>query len=328
MQELEKEVLNVEDKVLSSEQTYDSALATMILRAQAFIVPLINEVFGESFTDEAKVKILNSKRIVVQIDGRLSRRETDTYLKLSEEIGQLIEKCYHIECETWYDKSIIVRIVEYSSAIAVDEAVVTKDGMTLNIPNSTVIFLRPNNAIPKKIKVTYRMPNGREVSYEVPTLQIRDYTLDGIIEKKLLLLLPFHLFRYANEFDEMEKDEDKRKKIGDELHRLEEELTRLLEKNEISGYQKLMIEDLLLRVSDKLTMRYEKIREGVDEIMSGYILRTRADEIKDEGRQEIVDLMKYLWNNGRGEEANKALDDKGILDRLLAEFKSTQMATS
>ena len=142
----------------------------------------------------------------------------------------------------------------------------------------------------------------------------------------------------------MEEDENKREKIGNELHRIEERLARLLEENEISGYQKLTIEDLLLRVSDKLTMRYEKIREGVDEIMSGYILRTRADEIKDEGRQEghqeglqegrqegqkeIVDLMKYLWNNGRGEEANKALDDKGILDRLLAEFKSTQMATS
>ena len=37
--------------------TIKKRCATMILRAQAFIIPLINEVFGENFTDGAKVEI-------------------------------------------------------------------------------------------------------------------------------------------------------------------------------------------------------------------------------------------------------------------------------
>ena len=81
-------------------------------------------------------------------------------------------------------------------------------------------------------------------------------------------------------------------------------------------------EDLLLRVSEKLAVGYEKIREGVDRIMSGYILKTKADEIKEEGRQEAVNLMNYLWSNGRGEDAKKASTDQDFLERLLAEFKS------
>ena len=256
------------------------------------------------------MEIKNSKHVVVRADGRLGRRETDAYVKLSEKIEKLVEKYYHIECETWYDKSVIIRIAEYSSVIAVENAVVTPGGVR-------------------------------------PTIQIKDYTLDELFEKKLLLLLPFYLFRYSNEFDEMDGDEGKRRKIGDVLHAIEERLDDLMHAGEITAYQKLITEELLLRVSDRLTMRHKKIREGVDEIMSGYIIRTMADEIKEEGIQEGIqkglregiqeglregiqeaaDLMNYLWSNGRGEDAKRASTDQGFMKRLLAEFKEHQERT-
>ena len=348
LRDSENKTLNLDDKALSSEQTYDSALATMISKVQSCIVPLINEAFGEKFTENAKVEIENNKRVIAQIDGRLSRRETDAYVRISEMLGEFVQKCYHVECETWYDKSIVVRVAEYSSVIAADEAVVTKSGVELHFPNSVILFLRPNRAIPKKVTITHCAPNGEKLSYDVPTIQIADYSLDDIFDKKLLLLLPFALFRFANDFDEMEEDEGKRRKIGDALREIEERLDELLQAGEISAYQKLTIEDLLLRVSEKLTMRHEKIRKGVGEIMSGYILRTKADEWLDEakqegriegrqegriegrqegrqeGQREMADLMGYLLSNGRIEDAKKASTDQGALDRLLAEFKGSQ----
>ena len=321
MQE-DKNLLDDGERALTGEQTYDSALATMITKLASFIIPLINEAFGEKFTKAAAVEIKNSKHVMAQVDGRLSRRETDAYVKLSEMIGQLVEKFYHIECETWFGKGIVVRVAEYSSVIALDNAQVTANGVRITYPHSVVIFLRPSNAIPKKMTITHCGPNGQEMSYEVPTIQIKEYTLDDIFDKKLLLLLPFYLFRFADEFDEMEKDEKKRRKIEESLQEIEEKLDGLLQANEISVYQKLTTEDLLLRVSEKLAVGYEKIREGVDRIMSGYILKTKADEIKEEGRQEAVNLMNYLWSNGRGEDAKKASTDQDFLERLLAEFKS------
>ena len=49
------------------------------------------------------------------------------------------------------------------------------------------------------------------MSYSVPTLQIKDYTVDELFEKKLLILLPFYLFKFVNEFDEMEENAERRK---------------------------------------------------------------------------------------------------------------------
>ena len=332
MQEEDKALLSDEDKELSSEQTYDSALATMISKLVRFIIPLINEVFDEKFTKGATVEIKSSKHILAQIDGRLSRRETDAYVKLSEVIGQLVEKFYHIECETWYGKDIIVRIAEYSSVIALDNAQITADGVKLVYPYSVVIFLRPNNSIPKKLKITHCAPNGQEMYYDVPTIQIRDYTLDDIFKKDLLLLLPFYLFRFANEFEKMEEDENRRKKIDDALQEIEDRLNELLQEKTISVYQKLTIEDLLLRVSDKLTIKHKKVREGVNKIMSGYILKTRADELLEQGEEkglkELSSLMNYLLSNGKEEDARRASTDMTFLKGLLAEYNNGMLTTN
>lgn len=332
---------NNEDEKLDNEQTYDAALAAMVTKLVDYIIPLVNEAFGEHFTENAKVEIKNNKHIIQQIDGRLSRRETDAYVELSEVVGRLVTKLYHIECETWYDKSIIIRIAEYASAIALDNAVVTKDGVEFYHPNSVVIFLRPDSSIPKVMRITHHAPNGTAMSYEVPVIQIIDYTVDDIFEKKLLILLPFYLFRYVNEFEEIENDASRRKQIEAALTDINQRLERMAEAGEITVYQKLTTQDLLMRVSDKLTIGFREIKKGVDDIMSGYIARTKADDILEQGEQkglekglqkgrkegqmEIAKLMHFLLTNGRNEDAIKATSDESFLKKLLVEFNGGLM---
>ena len=168
--------------------------------------------------------------------------------------------------------------------------------------------------------------------YDVPTIQIRDYTLDDIFKKDLLLLLPFYLFRFANEFEKMEEDENRRKKIDDALQEIEDRLNELLQEKTISVYQKLTIEDLLLRVSDKLTIKHKKVREGVNKIMSGYILKTRADELLEQGEEkglkELSSLMNYLLSNGKEEDARRASTDMTFLKGLLAEYNNGMLTTN
>lgn len=334
------------DEKLDNEQTYDSALAAMVTKLDGYIVPLVNEAFGEKFSEKASVEIKNNKHIIQQIDGSLSRRETDAYVELSEATGQMVTRFYHIECETWYDQSIIVRIAEYASAIALDNAVVTKAGVTFNHPNSAVIFLRPDSGIPRVMKITHRAPNGTEMSYEVPAVQISDYTVDEIFGKRLLILLLFYLFRYVNEFEQMEDDAVRRKEMESVLVEINQRLEELAETGKITVYQKLTTQDLLMRVSDKLTIGFKEIRKGVDDIMSGYIARTRADDILEqgeqkglekgrkegkkegirkgrrEGQQETTRLMAFLAANGRSNDIVKAGNDEAFLNKLLAEFRN------
>ena len=41
----------VDENKLTNEQTYDAALAAMVLKLKEYVVPFVNEVFGESFTE-------------------------------------------------------------------------------------------------------------------------------------------------------------------------------------------------------------------------------------------------------------------------------------
>ena len=78
------------------------------------------------------------------------------------------------------------------------------------------------------------------------------------------------------------------------------------------------------RVSDKLLKNYQKIREGVDSIMSGYILRTAADDILEQGiekgQEQTSKLMNFLWENGLGNEARRAANDNNYLRELLRKY--------
>ena len=329
-----------DDRHLTSEQIYDSALAAMVTKLEEYVIPLVNEVFGEHFTENARVEIRNNKHIVRHSDGSLKRRETDAYVKLSEEIGQLVRKYYHFECETWYDKSIVLRIAEYASAVAVERAEIVKDGVILRYPWTVVIFLRPGRKIPGEMKITHRAPDGSEMCYAVPALRITDYGLDELFEKKLLLLLPFYLFRYVNDFKRMQTDTGRRKELEAALETICRQLQEMKEAGEISVYQQRMTLELLLQVSGKLTAGYGEVKKGVDRIMTGYILRTEADDILDRGREEgrkegrtegqkmMTDLMNFLLTHNRSEDALRATTDMNYLNELLAQFESGLLAGS
>lgn len=322
MAKIEKSKLNEEDKKLTNEQTYDSALASMVSKLKNYVVPLVNEVFGEQFTKDADVALRNNKHVLHRTDNTLDRRDSDLVVELTEMIGELVKKVYMFECEAWYDKSIVLRIAEYGSSVAIETAEVTDEEVVLKIPNSAVIFLHPKGKIPKVMKITYRGPNGSEMSYGVPSLQIKDYSIDELFEKKLLILLPFYLFRFANEFDEMEENAERRREVNEALRDINQRLEKLLDEKGIDAFQKMTIQSLLKRVSDRLVARYENLKKEVDDIMSGAIARTRADEILEQGQNNTLALFSFLFDHGRTEDAQKASKDPGFFKKLLAEYEN------
>ena len=288
--------LSEEEKKLKREKTYDLTLTTMIESLPELIIPFINDIFDEHFTDQAIINRLNTKHVIRHLDGSYSKREADVFIKLTEAI---LIKYYHFELETWFDGKLIIRIAEYGSNFAFENAVYSNNSVVLEYPNSVAIFLRPDDKIPKSMSITHRGPNGEEMTYEVPVVQIRDYTVETIFEKKLFMLLPFYLFKFANRFSEIDKDENRIKKIKLKLEEIDRRLTDLRDTDEIGAYQKRELLELMQRVSASLTQDYKNIRKGVDDVMSVAIIRTQADEILEQGKKEttvshIKNVMKSL----------------------------------
>ena len=118
----------------------------------------MNEAFGEKFSQNAEVSLKNNKHVIRRTDDSLDRRDSDMVVELTEMVGEMIKKVYMFECETWYDKTIVFRIAEYGASVAIETAEVTDEGVVLRIPNSAVIFLHPNEKIPRMMKVSYEAP--------------------------------------------------------------------------------------------------------------------------------------------------------------------------
>ena len=88
------------------------------------------------------------------------------------------------------------------------------------------------------------------------------------------------------------------------LEELNSSLSDLVESRVINEEQKGHLLDWTQRVFDKLTVNYKNVTKGVDELMGGYILHTRTDDILDRGKaQRDREKIEAMLRKGKTPEA-------------------------
>lgn len=130
-----------------------------------------------------------------------------------------------------------------------------------------------------------RTPGG-EVSYAVPVLKVRQYTVEEIFEKKLYFLIPFHIFVYEKSFKELEENSEKLAKLEEEYTAIVKRLEEDRKNGDLNEYEKVTILEMSDTVIKHLAAKYEKVRKGVGESMGGKVLEYEAKDILNRGRAE------------------------------------------
>ena len=211
----------------------------------------------------------------------------------------------------------------------------------MTLPYSAVILLRGDTVSDESYTIEVNCPGGR-LEYDVPVVRVTSYGLDDIISKGLWILLPFYGFRYVNEFMKIEEG-SKREEFLNDLRNVIESLDVATEKKELTQNENIELNFYLKRVLQKLTVRYDKTKKGVEDIMGGHIIPTPIDEARWEGerkgreegerkgreegeRKGREEGMKEGEKKGREEGAaeRKALEDK--IRSLEAELKKVKTA--
>ena len=127
---------------------YDGAFRTILNDCRKLIIPVINEIFRESYTGEEIIEFFPNEHFLDQQDAADRERITDTNLRI---IGKYTKK-YHLECESSLpDGRITIRLFEYDAQIALDEGVVREETLTVTFPNTAVIYLRSYKKTPDKM---------------------------------------------------------------------------------------------------------------------------------------------------------------------------------
>ena len=323
----ESDIKNDYDGVNSENITstpYDDVFRTMLNDCSRFILPLLNEVFGENYDGTETIVFANDYHYQNKQNGAEDKIITDASFKV---IKGDIEKKYHLECQSTIDNSMVLRFFEYDSQIALDDATIEKivgddggkksDGvLTVTFPHSAVLYLRSNKNTGDVMTIRFVTPGG-ELKYDIPIIRMQSYSLEDIWEKEIYLLIPFYIFTHEANFPKYNEDENLLQGLVNEFKEICIKMEELTQQGKMSELERRIIIELSKKVIDNIARKYEKIRKGVDGIMGGKVIETEAKKMYNrgisEGRNEGILI---------GEENGRSESLKDLIKKKLAKGKS------
>ena len=272
---------------------YDGAFRTLLNDCRKLIIPVINEIFDESYTGEEEIRFFPNEHFLDQQDDADIERITDTNFTV---FGKIPKK-YHVECESSLpDGRMTIRLFEYDAQIALDEGEVTEETLTVTFPNTAVLYLRTYKKTPDKMKYVIVTPGGT-VQYDIPIMKVQAYSLDDIFKKRLLMLIPFYIFSHEKGFPEYNSNEQKLEELKAEYQKILVKLDELEQQEVIGAFDKHTIIDLSGDVIKEIARKYENVQKGVGDMMRGALIETEARTILNQGRNEMKKIAAIKMLN-------------------------------
>jgi len=261
---------------------YDGAFRTILNDCLQMIIPVINEIFKESYIGNELIEFHPNEHFIDQQDAANQERITDTNFII---YGKKKKK-YHLECESSLpDRRITIRLFEYDAQIALDEGEVINETLTVTFPNTAVLYLRNYKKTPDKMRYVIKTPGGT-VEYDVPIMKVQEYTLENIFSKGLLLLIPFYIFSHEKNFEVYNSNEQRLAELKAEYRNILEKLDKLEQEGIIGAFDKRTIIELSGDVIREIAQKYENVQKGLGGMMSGALLETEARTILNKGKDE------------------------------------------
>ena len=271
---------------------YDDASRTLLKRCPNLILPIINEIFNTNYAPTEKVTLLDNEFFLNRQNGNQVERITDSNF-LVKSIP------YHLEFQSSTDGTILIRIFEYDSQIALQNSTLEGNGLKVKFPNTALIYLRHTKNTPDEMNILIEVP-GNSCGYAVPVIKVQAYSIEEVFEKHLLFLIPFHIFVYEKDFKEYDTDAKKLEQLKLIYMNIFTKLEEYVENGVISIYEQRVIIDMSKKVLEHIAENYFNVRKGVSEIMGGKIIELEAYNILVTGKIQgkIESILDFLGDLG------------------------------
>lgn len=245
---------------------------------------MINHLFDENFvTDNVTIHYVDPEFI----DDEYGRIIGDLCLVIASETR---EYRYHIEFQTEYDSSMVIRMFRYGFEAAVNRGgagdVEFNEIKIIDFPRQLVVYIEESNAISDKLSLGIRMPNEDIIPYSVPIMKYWEYTPEQLIEHNMFAMLPLQVFKFRKAIRAIDKsrksDNEKSKLISQQFEQLKQTIRELA--------------DILamLRDSDKiLSNDLRRILDAISHINT-YLYKSYGEYEKIE--KEAVQMLKTLYD--------------------------------
>ena len=294
---------------------FDDVFRTETEKMPELTIPLINEVFGTNYP--SNVEIIQGRNEHLTKSGK---KITDSYIIIGE-------KRYHMECQSTEDSTMILRMIEYDFAISVEYAEKVHGVYRMQFPHSCILYLR-GDVREKTVSMELQFPDNQVVQYKVPVIRIEWYSIKEILEKDLIMLLPFYIMRYEKMKYQLENDEVLREKLFQEYEMIAEYLERKFLNN---GLEKEFrdVRELISKIVEYSFSESKNVRKGLGEIMGGQVLELESDRLikkgeargKELGVDDMAALTRKLMDEGRLDDLRRCTEDAEYRKSLLYEMQ-------
>jgi len=298
---------------------YDDAFRTMMNDCIRLLIPVLNEVFGKDYTGKEKIVLHPNEHFINQQDGKEQKRVTDSAFSIISENGE--EDKYVFECQSNADDTLIIRIFEYITQVALDSGKIINHKLIVTIPNAAVLFLRSNKKTPNAMTIVINTPGG-SVNFDIPIIKVNSYSLDEIFEKNLYFLLSFYIFNLEKNFPKYEKNPAELKNLKKEYMNFMARLEQAVTDGKIFTHDKRTILEMSKKVLENIAVKYNNVQKEVKEIMGGKVLDYEGRNIFYEG----IERGRYEGiEQGRSETLNAAINfmrSNGMTNEQINDFKN------
>ena len=260
---------------------YDDVVRTLMNDCKRLLVPLVNEIFKKSYEFNTPVIMDSNEHFITQQDGKQEKRISDSNFSIGDEV-------YQIECQSTEDGSMMIRIWEYGSQIALRNARYDDISNTLYLkfPNTAVLYLRSKASTPEFTQIHVEFPE-KTCEYQVPNIKMLKYSIDDIFNKKLYFFIPFYLFVYEKDFSRYNNNEEALVELESAFEEIFKKLDAATYKD-MSEYERATIIDMSKKIIDHLAKDHINIKKGLGDVMGGKVIDHRAKDIKLEAYFELI----------------------------------------
>ena len=257
---------------------FDSVFKSMKHNNTNLFIPVINESFGRNYRDDEIITLLPSEGDITKI----SEEKADIHSKTSDFLLKIQDELYLLECQSYADGSMAIRIAEYAFIAAKQNAVWEHGRVTLDLPNYRIIYIKSFSSIPEMTKITYRFPNGQQVNYDARNIILNDYSIPEIMKKRLYPYIPYYILRYEKDIKEKKISIDF---IEKELNFLLNGLLDAFEHGVINAFSFYSIKSFTNTILEHM-MTGNNDKERLVKIMGGEMIYNEAYRIHEEGKLE------------------------------------------
>lgn len=238
----------------------DMVLKVVLEEYSSLIISLINEGFHENYSGNEKIVFYQNENYLKPQD------EKEGHYGFGFAGYGKMQKKYLLECKSSNVSSVLIRIFQYDPNIVLKDGGVQRNVLYVKFSNAAVIFLRSEKEIPNIVQNTIGTSRGKE-NYRIPVLKAQRYTLEEILKKHLLLLIPFYIVTYESCFSEYEKNEEKLETLKWEYKYIKSYLEQLCQDKEIDEYTKYKIYHMSNEVVQCIAKNHPKVEKVVKDIM-------------------------------------------------------------